>query len=107
METFVAKTLQGLEEVLANELKQIGADNVTIGRRAVTFDGTLETLYKANVHSRTALRILRPIATFKASSTDQLYAGAKAIQWENYIALLWMNLKPIWISVQLISKQER
>lgn len=85
METFVAKTLQGLEEVLATELKQLGATNVTIGRRAVTFDGTLETLYKANVHCRTALRILRPIATFKARSTDELYAQTKALVWDNYM----------------------
>lgn len=85
METFVAKTLQGLEEVLATELKQLGATNVTIGRRAVTFDGTLETLYKANVHCRTALRILRPIATFKACSTDELYAQTKALVWDNYM----------------------
>jgi putative N6-adenine-specific DNA methylase len=85
METFVAKTLQGLEDVLATELKQLGAQNVTKGRRAVTFDGTLETLYKANVHVRTALRILRPIATFKANSTDELYRQAKAMNWENYM----------------------
>ncbi|MEE0972664.1 MAG: THUMP domain-containing protein [Paludibacteraceae bacterium] len=85
METFVAKTLQGLEEVLANELKQIGAQNITTARRAVTFEGTLETLYKANVHSRTALRILRPIATFKASSTDELYSHVKAMHWDAYM----------------------
>ncbi len=85
METFVAKTLQGLEEVLATELKQIGAQNVSIARRAVTFEGTLETLYKANFHIRTALRILRPIATFKAHSTDELYTQAKSITWDNYM----------------------
>ncbi len=85
METFVAKTLQGLEEVLATELKQLGAQQVTVGRRAVTFMGSLETLYKANLHVRTALRILRPIATFKARNTDELYAQAKAIDWEKYM----------------------
>ena len=85
METFVAKTLQGLEDVLVTELKKLGAQSVTKGRRAVTFQGNLETLYKANLQVRTALRILRPIATFKARSTDDLYAQAKSIAWDTYM----------------------
>lgn len=62
-ETFemVAKTFQGLEEVLADELRDLGACNVEPGRRMVSFEGDLAMLYKANLCCRTALRILKPI----------------------------------------------
>ena len=62
-ETFemVAKTLYGLEEVLAGELISLGANEVQIGRRMVSFEGNMELLYKANFYCRTALRILKPI----------------------------------------------
>ena len=63
----VAKTFQGLEEVLAEELRALGADNVEVGRRMVSFEGDLEMLYKANMCCRTALRILKPIYKFIAS----------------------------------------
>ena len=54
----VAKTFQGLEEVLAEELRSLGAENVMPGRRMVSFEGDLEMLYRANLSCRTALRIL-------------------------------------------------
>ena len=68
MERFemVAKTFQGLEEILAKELRALGAENVQPGCRMVSFDGTLETLYRANMCCRTALRILRPFYKFFA-----------------------------------------
>ncbi|WP_148303851.1 THUMP domain-containing protein [Prolixibacter bellariivorans] len=67
MEKFqmVAKTFAGLEGVLASELEILGAENITEERRAVTFEGTKETLYKANFCLRTALRILKPIAELR------------------------------------------
>ena len=57
----VAKTFQGLEEVLAEELRGLGALNVEPGKRMVSFEGDLEMLYRANLCCRTALRILKPI----------------------------------------------
>ena len=57
----VAKTFQGLEEVLAEELRNLGAENVTVGLRMVSFEGDNEMLYKANLCCRTALRSLKPI----------------------------------------------
>ncbi len=83
MERFemVAKTFQGLEEILAEELRGIGAENVQPGCRMVSFDGTLETLYRANMCCRTALRILKPFYKFFASSTDELYEMAKEFDW--------------------------
>jgi putative N6-adenine-specific DNA methylase len=82
----VAKTLYGLEELLAKELIELGADNVQIGRRMVSFTGDKELLYKANYHCRTALRILKPIAEFKAKNADEVYEKVKEIDWTNYLS---------------------
>lgn len=79
----VAKTFQGLEEVLAGELRALGADEVTPGKRMVAFKGNLETLYRANFCCRTALRILKPFYSFDASDADSLYAGAKLFDWSS------------------------
>ena len=68
----VAKTLQGLEDVLAEELLKLGAENVSQGRRMVAFEGDNEVLYKANLCCRTALRILKPIYKFTASDPATL-----------------------------------
>lgn len=81
----VAKTLYGLEEILAQELIELGANDVQIGRRVVSFTGNKELLYKANFHLRTALRILKPITTFKAENPDQVYEKVKEINWEEYL----------------------
>ena len=74
-ETFemVAKTLYGLEEILAEELLALGANDLQIGRRMVSFTGDKELLYKANFHCRTALRILKPIYHFKAKGISKLW----------------------------------
>lgn len=88
-ETFemVAKTLYGLEEVLAGELISLGANEVQIGRRMVSFEGNMELLYKANFYCRTALRILKPIYHFKAKDADTVYKEVKKIEWEKYLSL--------------------
>ncbi len=79
----VAKTLGGLEEVLAEELRGIGAENVEPGRRSVSFEGDLSILYRANMCCRTALRILKPIYTFTARDTEQLYERIKEYDWSS------------------------
>ena len=81
----LAKTFKGLEEVLAGELIELGANNVQIERRAVSFTGDLRMLYTANFCLRTASRILVPIATFKAKKTDDIYEQAKQIDWAQYM----------------------
>lgn len=88
-ETFemVAKTFQGLEEVLAEELRDLGAYNVEPGRRMVSFEGDLEMLYKANLCCRTALRILKPIYKFVASDTDSLYDAVKEFDWSSVLSI--------------------
>ena len=77
----IAKTFQGLEGVLAEELRQIGATNVEEGRRMVSFTGDKAVLYKANFCCRTALRILKPIYKFLASDADELYEAVKRFNW--------------------------
>ncbi len=81
----IAKTFKGLEEVLAKELINLGADEVQIERRAVSFKGNKELLYKANLHVRTATRFLVPIANFTARNADQIYEKSKTINWEDYL----------------------
>jgi putative N6-adenine-specific DNA methylase len=81
----LAKTFKGLEEVLAGELIELGANNVQIERRAVSFTGDLRMLYNANFCLRTASRILVPIATFKAKKTDDIYEQVKQIDWAQYM----------------------
>lgn len=83
----VAKTFAGLENVLAEEIRSLGAEMVTVERRAVSFTGDQEMMYKANFHLRTALKILKPIAEFKVTKRDELYDLAKKIPWTNYLAL--------------------
>ncbi|MBQ9286083.1 MAG: RNA methyltransferase [Bacteroidaceae bacterium] len=82
----IAKTFQGLEPLLAQELTELGADDVQIGRRMVTFTGDKEMLYRANFCLRTAIRILKPIKHFKARSADDVYEAVKAIDWSDYLS---------------------
>ncbi len=81
----LATTLFGLEEVLGKELKKLGAQNVLIGNRSVSFIGDKGFMYKANVALRTAIRILKPIRTFTVSDEHSLYKKLKAIPWEEYL----------------------
>lgn len=81
----IAKTMAGLEDVLAEELIALGANNLEIGKRMVSFEGNLSLLYKANIHCRTALRILKPIHTFKAKTTDEIYKEVKKMPWFDYL----------------------
>ena len=83
----VAKTFQGLEEVLAEELRALGALNVEPGRRMVSFEGDLEMLYRANMCCRTALRILKPIYKFFAKDPDELYEMVKEYDWTQVLSL--------------------
>lgn len=81
----IAKTQQGLEGVLAEELKAIGAEDVKPSRKSVSFIGDKELMYKANIQLRTALRILKPIYTFKARTEEEFYGQAKKFDWSSVI----------------------
>ena len=81
----IAKTFMGLEPILAKELEQLNAKNIEIGRRMVSFEGDQELMYRCNVQLHTAIRILKPIATFRAYSADDMYDEVKKIDWSEYI----------------------
>ena len=81
----IAKTFMGLEPVLAKELTQLGANNVQIGRRMVSFTGDKEMMYRANFQLHTAIRILKPIRHFKAKSADDVYEEIQKIDWSQYL----------------------
>lgn len=83
----IAKTFMGLEPVLAKELTQLGANEVQIGRRMVSFMGDKEMMYRANFQLHTAIRILKPIKHFKALSADDVYREVQKIDWSEFIGL--------------------
>ncbi len=81
----IAKTFMGLEPTLAQELTELGAKNVTIGRRMVSFTGDKEMMYRANFQLHTAIKILKPIKHFKARSADEVYEEVMKIDWSEYL----------------------
>lgn len=87
MENFkmVAKTFFGFEEILAKELQQLGAQEVEIGTRMVSFKGDKGFMYKANLSLRSALKILKPIYHFRAFNDQSLYKGIQGVDWSKYL----------------------
>ncbi|WP_277632248.1 THUMP domain-containing class I SAM-dependent RNA methyltransferase [Avrilella dinanensis] len=81
----VAKTFFGFEDILAQELRSLGAQNVEQGIRMVSFSGDTGFMYKANLSLRTALKILKPIKTFKVFDEESLYKGVKSIDWSEIL----------------------
>ena len=81
----IAKTFMGLEPILARELTELGANNVQIGRRMVSFTGDKEMMYRANFQLHTAIRILKPISHFRARSADDVYDNVKRIDWTQHL----------------------
>ncbi len=81
----VAKTQFGFEEILAKELRNLGAGNVEIGVRSVSFDGDTGFMYKANLCLRTAIKIIKPIHSFSVRDEMDLYKKIYAIDWSPYL----------------------
>ncbi|MEM9362240.1 MAG: THUMP domain-containing protein [Bacteroidota bacterium] len=78
----LAKTFYGFEELLVQELKELGAGKVEQGVRSVSFEGDLGFLYKANLCLRTALKIFKPISTFRVFNEKDLYQQVYAMDWD-------------------------
>ena len=81
----VAKTLYGFEDLLENELKTLGAMNVSKGVRNVSFEGDNGFMYKANLCLRTAIKILKPIKSFKVRNEQDLYDKIYRMHWDKYM----------------------
>jgi len=84
--TMVAKTLFGFEEILARELQNLGASKVKIGTRSVSFSGDIGFMYKANLCLRTAIKIVKPIASFSIAGNEDLYQKIYTIDWSEYFS---------------------
>jgi len=82
----VAKTLFGFEELLSKELRNLGAQDVKIGVRNVSFVGDKGFMYKANLALRTAIKILKPIKTFRVANEQDLYDQVYKMPWDNYLS---------------------
>lgn len=87
MRQLLAKTLSGLEPVLAEELLAMGATDVRTLKRAVAFQGGTKLLYRANYELRTALRILVPIHSFSASNERGFYNAVREINWLDFMGV--------------------
>jgi len=82
---YFATTAKGVEEVLAAELVRLGAPEVSVESGGVRFGGGMETAYRANLWLRTASRVLMPLAEFACETPEQLYQGARTIDWGSYL----------------------
>ncbi len=83
----VAKTLFGFEEILAKELRNLGAGNVEEGVRSVSFEGDMGFMYKANLCLRTAIKIIKPIHSFSVRNENELYKKIYAFDWSEYLSV--------------------
>ncbi|NER11029.1 putative N6-adenine-specific DNA methylase [Muriicola jejuensis] len=83
----VAKTLFGFEEILAKELRNLGAIDVQPGVRSASFEGDIGFMYKANLCLRTAIKIIKPIASFKIRNEDDLYKRIYAMDWSSFLSV--------------------
>jgi 23S rRNA (guanine2445-N2)-methyltransferase / 23S rRNA (guanine2069-N7)-methyltransferase len=76
----------GVEPLLADEVRKLGADDVRERRAVVTFAGPLLVGYRVCLWSRIASRVLLTLAEFPAATADELYEGASVVPWEQHMA---------------------
>ncbi|MFM7035913.1 MAG: bifunctional 23S rRNA (guanine(2069)-N(7))-methyltransferase RlmK/23S rRNA (guanine(2445)-N(2))-methyltransferase RlmL [Planctomycetia bacterium] len=80
-----ARTLDGLEWLLARELDALGARDLRIGRRTIEFSAApgseKEVLYRSVLESRTAIRVLEPLGRFRVESPESLYRAMQEVDW--------------------------
>jgi len=81
----LAKTSFGFEDLMVRELEELGAKNIQKAVRAVHFEGDQELMYKVNLWSRVALRVLKPLGSFPAANEQELYEGIKKFNWHQYM----------------------
>lgn len=87
MPAFFATCPKGMEYLLRDELRTLGADDAHEALAGVHFGGDLALAYRACLWSRLASRILLVLAEFDAADADALYAGAQAIDWSEHLDL--------------------
>lgn len=82
---FFATASAGTEDLLTDELRSLGLRGVRAGRGGVRFAGEIGDAMRACLWSRIAMRMLLPLAEFSASDAEELYAGARAVRWEEHL----------------------
>lgn len=85
MDQYLAKTYTGLETLLMNELHTLGAKDLKIQKRGVSFQGTPRIMYRVNLESRLSLKVLWELDSFQITEAQDVYNQAKTIEWEKYI----------------------
>lgn len=80
-EQFFATCPRGLEAMLADELREQGAQSTTATYGGVAFSGEFELCYRVNLHSRLASRVLWRIAGGEYDNEEDIYQGALSIDW--------------------------
>ena len=85
MYQYIAKTYTGLEPILEKELKELGAKNLQVQKRGVAFTGTPRIMYRVNLESRVALKVLTEINSFTIEEAQDLYVHSKKVEWEKLI----------------------
>ena len=83
---YFAKIAQGLKEAGAEELAELGAEDIAPEFSGIHFTADKSTLYRINYLTRLASRCLAPLISFNCHDTDTLYKKAKQIQWEDFFA---------------------
>ena len=97
-EAFFASSPRGLEGLLADELRALGAQGVIAAAGGVSFTGSWETCYAANFHSRIASRVLWHLGTFDYANEEDIYAAARSVSWKQLFGVertLRVNLTAI------------
>lgn len=85
--SMIAQCMFGFEDLLQQELKELGIHESQVLNRAVLFEGGLSELYRTNLHLRTAVRVLVPIFQFEAEDENDLYQGMYKYAWENLFSV--------------------
>ena len=85
--TLFATCPRGLETILAQELQQQGCTDIAPTDGGVACKGTLSHVYRANLHSRTASRVLLQLTRAAYRGEDDIYKAAKAIKWQDWFAV--------------------
>ena len=83
--TFVVTTPRGCTDLLIKEIQKIGVESIRQRWGGAEFTGSVALAYKVCLWSRIANRVLMPLKEFEIESTDDLYAGAKQIDWMNHL----------------------
>ncbi len=86
-EKYIAKTLKGLEQIVKQELADLGIPKCRVTNRAIEFHATKEQMYACNYHLRSAISILKPMFSFKAKNENELYDRVKEIEWEKIFGI--------------------